>query len=500
MKIARSIKLFEEAQHLIPGGVNSPVRAFRSVGGQPRFIDRAKGARLYDLDGNTYIDYVLSWGPMILGHCHPKVVAAAREQVGTLIHGQYTTVMHPRLLELSERLESLMPGDIDTFFYASAGTESVESLPSGGYFDLAPVHILTTASLRRFRELAPECDFDSRRFRPNIVIETVPELSGFVESGWAGQALALGHVRLQVTAPCTRCVMTTLAQPGLTADPRVLRAVVAHNAAAVGVYATAARTPLIFRQIVGRFVRVVAGRGRDLSHVFLPADKLLRALFAKGVIDHPVAEGPIDFAAHAAVAAEHLVPQLLDRRRICFKNKIRRGRLYLRHLLLWLDPRCRICRRAAAHLRRERRDHTLQPTALVNEICLRLLGWDQARWQNRQHFFGVSAQLMRRVLVDIARRRNAERRGGSDAVRIPLDEVELAASEPDADLVAIDAALQQLAVEHPRKARVVELRFFGGLSTEETAQALDVSVRTVHNDWIFARAWLYRTLAESRTS
>ena len=156
-------------------------------------------------------------------------------------------------------------------------------------------------------------------------------------------------------------------------------------------------------------------------------------------------------------------------------------------------------RMALRYLAGERTNVTLQPTALVNEICLRLLGWDQARWQNRQHFFGVSAQLMRRVLVDIARRRKAERRGG-DAVRVPLDGIELAASEPDADLVAIDAALQQLAVEHPRKARVVELRFFGGLSTDETAQALDISVRTVHNDWIFARAWLYRALAERRTT
>ena len=155
-------------------------------------------------------------------------------------------------------------------------------------------------------------------------------------------------------------------------------------------------------------------------------------------------------------------------------------------------------RMALRYLTGESTNVTLQPTALVNEICVRLLGWDQARWQNRQHFVGVSAQLMRRVLVDIARRRKAERRGGGDVVRIPLDEVELAATEPDADLVAIDGALQRLAVEHPRQARVVELRFFGGLSTEETAQALDISVRTVHNDWIFARAWLYRALAESR--
>ena len=127
-------------------------------------------------------------------------------------------------------------------------------------------------------------------------------------------------------------------------------------------------------------------------------------------------------------------------------------------------------------------------------MCLRLLGWDQARWQNRRHFFGVSAQLMRRVLVDIARRRNAERRGGAAAVRVPIDDVDVAAVPPDADLVSIDEALERLAIDHSRKARVVELRFFGGLSMEETAQALDVSVRTVHNDWMFARAWLYRAL------
>ena len=151
-------------------------------------------------------------------------------------------------------------------------------------------------------------------------------------------------------------------------------------------------------------------------------------------------------------------------------------------------------RMARRYLVRERANVTLQPTALVNEVCLRLLGWDQARWQNRSHFFGVSAQLMRRVLVDIARRRNAERRGGADAVRVPLDEVDLPTAAPDADLVAIDDALERLAVEHPRKARVVELRFFGGLSVDETALALDISLRTVHNDWMFARAWLYREL------
>lgn len=151
-------------------------------------------------------------------------------------------------------------------------------------------------------------------------------------------------------------------------------------------------------------------------------------------------------------------------------------------------------RMALRYLAGERSNASLQATALVNEVCLRLLGWDQARWQNRGHFFGVSAQMMRRVLVDIARRRLADRRGG-EVVRVPLDAVELPASERDTDFIAIDRALEKLAAEDARKARVVELRFFGGSSMEEIARALDVSIRTVHSDWAFARAWLYRELS-----
>jgi RNA polymerase sigma-70 factor (ECF subfamily) len=142
---------------------------------------------------------------------------------------------------------------------------------------------------------------------------------------------------------------------------------------------------------------------------------------------------------------------------------------------------------------------TMQPTALVNDVCIRLLGWHEAQWQNRGHFFAVSAQMMRRVLVDIARRRSAERRGGTSAIRVPLDDIDVAARQPDAELVALDAALERLAVEDSRKARVVELRFFGGLSMDETAQALGISLRTAHNDWAFARAWLYGALTRSGT-
>jgi RNA polymerase sigma-70 factor, ECF subfamily len=151
-------------------------------------------------------------------------------------------------------------------------------------------------------------------------------------------------------------------------------------------------------------------------------------------------------------------------------------------------------RMALRYLAGERAHVSLQPTALVNEVCLRLLGWNDVRWQNRGHFFGVSAQMMRRVLVDIARKRRAERRGGTEAVRVPLEDVEIAADDRCADLVALDEALERLAVEDPRKARVVELRFFGGLSLEETAEAVGISMRTVQNDWTFARAWLYRAL------
>lgn len=154
-------------------------------------------------------------------------------------------------------------------------------------------------------------------------------------------------------------------------------------------------------------------------------------------------------------------------------------------------------RLAVRYLSRERAAVTLQPTALVNEVCLRLLGWHEVHWQNRGHFYGVSAQMMRRVLVDVARRRRAERRGGPKAVRLALEDVDVAGPERDADLVAIDEALERLAAADPRKARVVELRFFGGLSMEETAETLGVSLRTAHNDWAFARAWLFRFLTGS---
>ena len=153
-------------------------------------------------------------------------------------------------------------------------------------------------------------------------------------------------------------------------------------------------------------------------------------------------------------------------------------------------------RMAARYLAGERSAVSLQPTALVNELCIRLLGWEPVRWENRGHFYGVSARMMRRVLVDIARRRLAERRGGAGAIRVPLESIDLPAPLPGDDLLAVDIALEELADIDARKAEVVELRFFGGLSVEEIARALRVSPRTVQTDWTLARAWLYRKLSD----
>ena len=151
-------------------------------------------------------------------------------------------------------------------------------------------------------------------------------------------------------------------------------------------------------------------------------------------------------------------------------------------------------RLAAAYLRRERANHTLQPTALVNEAYLRLVD-QKARWQNRAQFFGVAAQLMRRVLVDHARVHQAQKRGGSDQQRLSLADVERASDKPDVDLLALHEALNELAELDPQQARIVELKFFGGLSIEETAEVLGVGHATVERDWKMARAWLRSKLA-----
>jgi RNA polymerase sigma factor (TIGR02999 family) len=153
-------------------------------------------------------------------------------------------------------------------------------------------------------------------------------------------------------------------------------------------------------------------------------------------------------------------------------------------------------RLAQRRLGRERLGHTLQPTALVHEAYLRLIDQKNVRWQNRAHFFAVAAQLMRRILVDYARRRHyAKREGG--ALRVTFDEAELVSKERAADVVALDDALTALATLDPRKSQIVELRFFGGLSIEETAEALGVSPGTVMRDWTLAKAWLQREISKS---
>jgi RNA polymerase sigma factor (TIGR02999 family) len=150
-------------------------------------------------------------------------------------------------------------------------------------------------------------------------------------------------------------------------------------------------------------------------------------------------------------------------------------------------------RLARSYMRRERRGHTLQTTALVNEAFLRLTDARSLEWQDRAHFLGIAARLMRRVLVDYARARGYRKRGGG-ACRVTLDEGLVASPEPQLDVVALDRALEALAAVDARKTRVIELRFFGGLSVEETAEVLHVSTDTVKRDWRLAKLWLLREL------
>jgi RNA polymerase sigma factor (TIGR02999 family) len=150
-------------------------------------------------------------------------------------------------------------------------------------------------------------------------------------------------------------------------------------------------------------------------------------------------------------------------------------------------------RLARRYMGRERPGRTLQATALVNEAYLRLVAVNQVRWQNRAHFFAIAARMMRRVLVDAARTRGSDKRGG-DVRKVTLDEALVVSSAPSPDLVALDDALTTLEAIHPRKSQVVELRYFGGLSLEETAEALHISTDTVKRDWRFAKLWLLRQL------
>jgi RNA polymerase sigma factor (TIGR02999 family) len=151
-------------------------------------------------------------------------------------------------------------------------------------------------------------------------------------------------------------------------------------------------------------------------------------------------------------------------------------------------------RQASRALRRERREHTLQTTALVHEAYLRLAEQRNARWQNRAHFYAIAARMMRRILVDYAKAQHREKRGGDDA-RVPLDETVLIANdERSIDLLALDEALTRLAAMDEQQSRIVELRYFSGMSIEETAEALGISPATVKRDWRMAKAWLHNEL------
>ena len=146
-------------------------------------------------------------------------------------------------------------------------------------------------------------------------------------------------------------------------------------------------------------------------------------------------------------------------------------------------------------MRRQNPGHTLQTTALVNEAYLNLVGSSRVNWQSRTHFFAIAAQLMRRVMVDSARRKKSRKRGG-EFLRVTLDDGAEIPAENNTDLVALDEALTRLAALDPRHARIVELRYFGGLTEEQIAAALGVSERTVRRDWVLARSWLFRELTQ----
>jgi RNA polymerase sigma-70 factor (ECF subfamily) len=151
-------------------------------------------------------------------------------------------------------------------------------------------------------------------------------------------------------------------------------------------------------------------------------------------------------------------------------------------------------RLASSYMRRERRDHTLQTTALVHEAYLRLAGQQNLKWQSRAHFFAVAAQVMRNILIDYARAHGREKRGGGD-VKVSLDDAAILSDERAADLIALDEALTGLAELDRRKAQIVEMRFFGGLSNDEIAEVLRISANTVMRDWRVAKAWLYKEIS-----
>jgi RNA polymerase sigma factor (TIGR02999 family) len=174
-----------------------------------------------------------------------------------------------------------------------------------------------------------------------------------------------------------------------------------------------------------------------------------------------------------------------------------RGDLQARDVLVPVVYR-ELRRRAGAYLRRERSDHTLQPTALVHEAYLRLMAQDRVAWQNRAHFFAIAAQMMRRILIDHAREHQAAKRPGAN-LKVLLDDGIGAAQPRACELIMVDEALIELTRIDPRQGQIVELKYFGGLSEQEVAAVLSVSRATVTREWQTARAWLYRRLTTGRT-
>jgi len=154
-------------------------------------------------------------------------------------------------------------------------------------------------------------------------------------------------------------------------------------------------------------------------------------------------------------------------------------------------------RQAARYLRQERPGHTLQTTALIHEAYVRLVDQRNVQWQNRAHFFGIAAQMMRRILVDHARTKKRAKRGGSD-IKVSLDDAAVAVKGPDQDVVAVEEVLSRLSKTDEQQSRVVELRFFSGLTVEETAEVMGISPATVKRDWSMAKAWLHRELSGDR--
>ena len=197
----------------------------------------------------------------------------------------------------------------------------------------------------------------------------------------------------------------------------------------------------------------------------------------------PIEAPPRDCEAEPMAAAEHDVTKLLHE--WSEGNQQALGEL----LPIIYDELRRL---AHIYLRRERPDQTLQTTALVHEAYLKLVDQKSVNWQNRSHFFGIAAQAMRRILIDNARRRTAAKRAPGE--EIPLDETRLGSRRKDQRLIALDEALSELEKIDPQQSRIIELRYFGGMTIEETAEAVHLSPATVKREWSMARAWLYRTL------